>query len=91
MGRRSRIVALRRKRKQILKGLIRRKAMIDGLKLDFYRETALFAKERTNEGHTAASSIAWISVNCHTTEAEAADWIALGETMLHAWPEAHQY
>jgi hypothetical protein len=83
MGRRSRIVALRRKRKQRLDGLLRMKAKIDLLELEFCRNAAVFADSRAYEGSGAASAVKWISEYCHMAEEDAADSIVIGRQMAN--------
>jgi hypothetical protein len=82
MGRRRSIVANERKRQQLLERLMRMRYLIDLLKLRSFEIAAMYARARADDGHDTASSIVRISVNCHSSEAEAAGWIAIGETML---------
>lgn len=86
MGKRSRLVAMRRKRKQALEKLIRMLAERDRLTLDLCRMAAEFADRRAFEGSRFASAVEWISENCHMTEGEAADSIAIGRRMLARSP-----
>ena len=82
MGKGRSIVAKERKRQQLLERLMRMRYLIDLLKLRSFEIAAMYARARANEGHDTASSIVRISVNCNTSEVEAAGWIAIGETML---------
>ncbi len=55
---------------------------VDLLTLRSFEIAAMYARARADDGYGTASSITRISVNCDTTEAEATNWIAIGETML---------
>lgn len=84
MGKRSHRAAGSRKRKKDLEALLQMWTTLEGLKFQWFRSAALFARSEAQKGNTRAWSIEWITANCHTTEAEAAEAIALGEAILEA-------
>jgi hypothetical protein len=82
MGRRSRTIALRRRRSQLLEELIQAVAARDLLVLDFCREAAIFAETRAYEGSGAANAVEWMTEHCQMTTKDAADSIAIGRRLL---------
>jgi hypothetical protein len=84
MGKRSRLVAVRRKRKERVKRFFRKQSETGRLERDVFRSAALFARGQARKGHTLAYSVALLSVISHITEAEAERWIVLGEAMLRS-------
>jgi hypothetical protein len=88
MGKRSRQVAIRRKRKEQVKRLFRKKSEIVRLERDVFRGAALLARGQARKGHTLAYSVTLLSVMRHIPEAEAERWIVLGEAMLKSSDEA---
>ena len=83
MGKRSRVVAERRRRREEFDRLAHVWARLQRLKLDLFFSAAIFARSEAEDGHDRAWSISWLSANCGATEAEAADWIDFGEAILN--------
>jgi hypothetical protein len=81
VGKRSRRVAARRKRKHHLEELIGIWAERGRLTLAFCRAAAVFADNRIYERFGSASAVEWLCENCHMTEQDAADSIAIGRRM----------
>jgi hypothetical protein len=84
MGKRSRHLAVRRKRRERVKRLFRKKTEAVRVERDAFRSAALLARGNARKGHTLAYSITLLSVISHISEAEAERWIVLGETMLRS-------
>jgi hypothetical protein len=83
VGKRSSSVAKRRRRREDFDRLVQVWVRLQRLRLESFLSAAIFARSEAQGGHDRAWSIAWLSANCGTTEAEAADWIDFGEAILN--------
>lgn len=82
MDKRSRHITARREDLKLVADLTRKnQSLIDLLKLEHYRKAAAFARSRARAGHSESCTITWMTDNFHTTRAEAAEWIAIGESI----------
>jgi hypothetical protein len=50
--------------------------------LEFCRMAAEFSDRRAYEGSGAATAVQWLTENCHITEEDAADSIAIGRRLI---------
>ena len=81
MGRRSRRVAIKRKKQPLLDKLIRTNAVMGFFKLEFCRKAAMLADSESYERSGSLSAVKWISIHCHMDETDAADCIAIGRCL----------
>jgi len=90
VGKRSRSVAIKRKKQPLLDRLIRTNAVMGLYKLEFCRKAAMLADSESYERSGSRTAVEWISIHCHMDATDAADCIAIGRylTALDAKREA---
>jgi hypothetical protein len=73
---------------ELLELLTRTKHLRDLLTLKSFEVAAIYARVEARNGHAYATSITRMSRDCGLSEAEARNWIRLGEAMLKSVPKS---
>jgi hypothetical protein len=82
VGKRSRTLTRRRRRKKLLEKLTSILAERELHVLEFCRMAAEFADRRAFEGSGATTAVQWLTEHCHMTEQDAAESIAIGRRLM---------